>query len=497
MSTFTYSVSFQTSVSPSLIDDLFTTFARKALAYTFDSSDNKVTFDNVTCVPIIPTSHKEKKTSKSDSPAPPSEEEISKLLKSKMPSIFSTTESNCPWFESLFASAVPKLTPDSTLTKADFNPLFTDLAQQAKTYLRSNNTPVAHLPKSIAAKIQQVILSAVKKSSTSKAPAKIVKKAQLATPPAESKPLKTKTPRPSTDKKPSPASAAPAPHVPFSTKKPAKTPSVKTSIDSTPNKSNVKKTTEQSTTVPTTVRLSDVLKALHESSSPQFYFAADNTPTFKQLYPGTSQPRHSYVSGNVKIAKDEFQPLLLQRIKSAHAYLSKRNLKVTKLPAKFLAYQTRLICRSIEQAKEARKALKQSKKPAKPSKTSIEYVPQNPLPAAVSSPVPVISVADTPDYHDTIKAYRDLRSILQAYQAEIPIAKSMKNPSLAKAILESTILQSAFPENYANRTSDIQASLIRCVVSPLQSEDPRNNYMSKYLSFVNSRSSIVPLPSFD
>jgi hypothetical protein len=468
----------------------------------------------------VPTSKEKKGSKKPDSPAPSSEEDITKLLKSKMPSIFATTESTAPWFETLFpTSKLPELTTDSTIEKTVFNALFKDICTQAKIYIKAANYTAPHLPRSLAAKVQKVIILSVKKSSSAKCPARIIKKAaHLTPPPAKQAPSdKTKSPASKPATKPSPSSKQ---NKSASTSK-AKAPSAPAHKDSPPKKNNAKRSPEQSAPTPVpTVRISDVLTALHESSSPQFYFSADNTPTFKSLFPGTTMPKYSHMSGNITVEKTAFQPLLLTRIKSAHAYLSKRDLKVQKLPAKFLAYQTRLITRSIEKQLENRKQAKATKKAKVASKQgTVTFVPQT-MPDSVAAPPRLPSSEESArenDIHEQIKEYRDLRTILQAYQAELPVSEAMKNPSLKKAIYQSEILRAAFPAAYFDRSDTPSASnkIVKLTaLKSYESFDPSHRIpdysltssqvsqssdplLLSAIKFVVSRSSMIPLPSLE
>jgi hypothetical protein len=463
---------------------------------------------------------------KPDTTAAPSEEVVLQHLRRMTHSVFSISESNVPWFESLFpATDLPKLQPDNTLLKADFNPLFKDIASKAKAHLKAQHGySISALPRTAAAKVQEVIIASVLKSTSAKCPAKVKKAAahlQLSkkesTAPSTSKPA----PKPSkADKKPASSKPAPAPTNPssdgFTTvshKKTRKASSAKPVPDSTDKKKSEKTSQKQSTTSPTHVThsISDVLKCLHEAHPPMYY-AADKTPTFAQLFPKTSVPKHSSRSGNMIIDKEHFAPLLTTRIRMAYKALSASSIRVNKLPARFMAYQTRLICRSLEKQLAEKTEAKAAKKLAKAKKgKTVQFVPPT-IPDTLVNPSSTAQplVSDFDDVHEQVKHFRDIRSCLQAFQSECPVDANFRNHSLHTFILQNKALRSAFPKVYEtlDRSSHIQSpdkvTKSNALVSLLtaQPRDPQSGQtspspLSNMISFVISRSSIVPLPSFD
>jgi hypothetical protein len=440
-------------------------------------------------------------------------------------SVFAISESNVPWFESLFpATDIPKLQPDNTLAKADFNPLFKDIASKAKAYLKAQHQySISALPRAAAAKVQEVIIASVTKSTSAKCPAKVKKAAahlqppkKESTAPSSSKPA----PKPSkADKKPASSKPTPAPTNPssdgFTTvlhKKTRKAPSAKPVSDSTDKKKSEKTSQKQSTTSPTHVThsISDVLKCLHEAHPPMYY-AADKTPTFAQLFPKTSVPKHSSRSGNMIIDKEHFAPLLTTRIRMAYKALSASSIRVNKLPARFMAYQTRLICRSLEKQLIAKTEAKAAKKQAKAKKgKTVQFVSPTIPDTLISPPTAQPLVSDSDDVHEQVKHFRDIRSCLQAFQSECPVDANFRNHSLHTFILANKVLRTAFPKLYESLDRSIHLQSpdkyvkSNALVSLLtaQARDPQSGQtspspLSNMISFVISRSCIVPLPSFD
>jgi len=276
-----------------------------------------------------------------------------------------------------------------------------------------------------------------------KVPASVLKR-------ADSSPYKQSPPAQSqrkADKAPA-KSAAPPKTVPTPSKKKSQAPlpAKDSNVDST-----AKKTTSPKQSTPTTssslkdkaAPMAQILECL--SKSDKFYFPADKTPRFDQLYPGTSMPRFSRLSGNVRIAPEAFKPLLAIRIKSAYAHLSQAKLRTDSLPKKFLSYQTRLICRSVQQTLDHKKEAKKTKKAkitSKQSKSKVEFVP-----AALSFPSDSSSVVPVPeeDGHDKILNFRDLRENLQAVLAELD-AGVKPDPRLIPKVLKSSHLPPLFKD---------------------------------------------------
>jgi len=364
------------------------------------------------------------KTQKTPSKAPeskiPSEEDALRALRNSDLSRFFPSESNVPWFESLFPDPVPDLDND-LIDKNTFNKLFKVVASQAKTMLKEKtNHSFSHLPKSVAAAIQNTILSSVRKSKASKCPAAVIRRATHL-----SAPSKTTTSNPSKRTADIKTPAAPKPSQP-----------PKGKAQATSAKASIPKPSAQSTpspSVPSTV--STIVQALHEASAPAFYFAADKTPTFKQLFPGTTMPKFTRVSGNIRIDSTSFHPLLTSRVKSAHTSLRAKKILVTKLPAAFMKYQTRLICRSIEKQladqKQARSDKRESRKKDKAqSKKEVKFHPST----VPFSPSPD-KTAVIPEPENDVFALRDLRSQLDAAKAECVLPANKRDSRPFHAIL--------------------------------------------------------------
>jgi hypothetical protein len=324
------------------------------------------------------TSSSDNKTAKSH-PAISSPDQFIKALQKGQTSFLSYSDSNVPWFETLFPDVTLPALQDLKLPKEAFAPLFTRIASRLKHIAKENGSSRPHLPKDIASRIEKVILASVIKSTDKKAPSSIIKKGlkdnhypAVSTPikkpsatPLKEKttPIKTPVSQEKT-KEPTPQSSTPQAHK-------AEKVNTKTSNSSKP-----------ATTDPKAPTLSSdkVISLLKESSSPTFYFAADKTPTFETLYPKTTRPKTTLHSGTVRVAPVDFQPLLKSRIASAHQYLRKRDAACSRLPASFMKYQTRLICRSLEQTYKVRSdkasAHKQKVKSDK-KKKSLTYVPSS------------------------------------------------------------------------------------------------------------------------
>jgi hypothetical protein len=390
--------------------------------------------------PIPPVSKK------TDSTIVRSDDEILSLLRKLDPSVYAPSDSNTPWFETLFPNKpVPTIT-DSSIEKAVFNVLFSDLTSKAKTWLKSQHSiSLSHLPRSIAVKIQEVILRSAKKSSESKVPTRILKKAAHLTPSAQptSKSTSTATSSPDNNTVPPKAQTPKAPRKSASNKNKSQAPPPKTADSTIPKSTQSARSPSKPSTTPVT-SISDVNKALAEAASPAFYFAKDKTPTFQELFPGTSMPKHSRFSGNVRVEPSQFSPLLSVRIKAAHAYLSKRSIKVTKLPSKFLAYQTRLICRSIEttisKKKEQSTAKKQKKiqsAKAQPSKAKIQFIPGS---TALPESIRPDQANAHPDTHDVVRDLRDLRMLMQSVKIDYAAPESVRDPRLHSAIRRNSYL---------------------------------------------------------
>jgi hypothetical protein len=376
---------------------------------------------------LIPSSPAKKTPQKVESQAPSSDKVLATLRAAHIPLFSSADSKNIPWFETLFPShPVPAISSDNVIEKSVFNPLFTELASKCKKIIKKDlDYSFSHLPHDISTMLIEVIIHSTRKSTASSAPKRVLNKA---------KEIKTDTPAP---KKTSPTKApkakidSPAPKaITASKQKKAKTTSV--SKPATPTKQKTSAKSSQSQSPAPLATMSSVISALHESEAPRFYFKDKETPTFSQLFPGTSMPPKSYVSGNVKIAPEHFNPLLSIRVKSAHKFLRAKNLRVTKLPAKFMKYQTRLICRSVEQATKTKKDSIKAKKAAKKSKKSgskIEFVPST-LP--FSPPAPQASSDSQDKEIDDIRSLRDLRELVSAYIADLDstIPSDPRIPSL-------------------------------------------------------------------
>lgn len=390
------------------------------LVYVYYTPTSRVVFPSSQITSPPP----QDKSSK-DSTAVPSDEDCLKALRRSEISRYFPSDSNVPWFESLFPGPVPQLT-DSKLDKECFNKLFKSVASQAKTVLkRETSHSFAHLPKSIAAAVQNVIQKSVKKSTESKCPQKVVKKAvHLSSSASPSQP------RQSEKKNKTPASSAPpaTPKVVLPPKKKAKATS---SPAASPQKS---KSTSSPAAPATQATVSQIVKILQENTAPRFYFSNDAVPTFRELFPGTTMPQFTRMSGNVHVAKEKFNPLLASRVKSAHNILRAKKISVTKLPAAFLKYQTRLITRSIEKQCATKKQAKADKKAKTQSKKKeIQFVKS---PIEFSSPKAQPASSSTIDNVDVVFDLRSLRSLLQAAIAEKVVASPARDPRVRTALLE-------------------------------------------------------------
>jgi hypothetical protein len=385
------------------------------------------------------TSPTQGKPSKADTtPIIPSDEVCLRALRSSEISRFFPSDSNTPWFEALFTTPLPPITHDDKLPKNEFNTLFKHVATQAKTQLKLKlSHSFSHLPKSIADNITSTILASAKKSTVSKVPKKVLKRATHLSPSEKSSAVQEppKPTSPSKENKPSP---------PKKQRSPPSQETAKTSVKaSTPTPAPKPAQPPSKTATPIeSPTVSEIVKVLHEAASPQFYFAADKTPTFAELFPGTTMPRFTRISGNVKVEKHHFAPLLKSRISSAHKYLRARKIEAARLPAAFMKYQTRLICRSIEKTvtrkQDARKAKKQAAASKAVPKKKIEFTPgsfKTPAPSASQAPLP------SADY-DEVFALRDLRSQAQALVAEAALPVSLCDPRLHDAFMSNPALKS-------------------------------------------------------
>jgi len=323
-------------------------------------------------------------SNKQKSPAAPSEKEFISYLKKAQCSFLSYSDSNVPWFETLFPDVTLPALVNDQVPKEIYSPLFKRVASKLKSIAREYATNVPSLPSSLAATVQKVILDSVRKSTKDKCPVSIVNKARKAQHYPALSTAQPTTPKssPSKEKKSSPAPAKLA-SKPIPKDKAPQNPA-KPSIPSTPKVSKPGKSstpastqTKASPKKPEVHKSSEIIERLKTSSSPTFYFAADKTPAFESLFPRTTRPPTTLVSGTVRVEPVHFSPLLKSRISSAHAFLRKNNFNVQRLPAAFMKYQTRLITRSIEQSYKDRKAKTNSKKvKAKQSKAkAIVYVP--------------------------------------------------------------------------------------------------------------------------
>jgi hypothetical protein len=369
--------------------------------------------------------------------------------------VFSISDSNVPWFEVLFPdTTLPALT-DSKLEKADFNPLFKSIASYVKYVLKTElDLSVSHLPRPIATKIEEVIIKSTIKSTQGKCPAKTLKSSKKKHPFAipskkSNKPVSPPAPKaqPKEKKeKPSPKKAA----------TPAPVPPPTSSVSKTKSKASAKTaapTTKKSPGTPTksvssTVSHKDALQVLTDTKSPKFFYPSDKTPTFQTLFPGTTMPKFTKSSGNVSIAKADFQPLLLSRVRSAHHALRNAKMQVTRLPAKFMNYQTRLITRSIEQSVKERKDKATTKKSAKSdkkksTKEQVVFVPQQ-VPDTLSAPTINKEDSTLPEDSDSVYNLRELRTLLSSKVAEMNVPGSSIDKRLTKKLLAHPSLPTLF-----------------------------------------------------
>jgi len=367
-----------------------------------------------------------------------SEEEAYTFLKLEQSSFLSYTDSNTPWFETLFPDVPVPTLIDSKLPKDLFNPLFQRIAQNLKAKIRVHS-PIATLPRSLAARIEQVILASVQKSSSAKCPAKHVKAALAAShypadlPAAKTKPRsvpkkQTVSPAP----KASPASKQSQKQTP-QPPAPSKIPTPPKASKPTKSSSTANPKPKASSNKPEPLR-SEIIDCLKASSSPTFYFSADKTPAFESLFPKTTRPPTTLVSGNVRVAPELFNPLLKTRISSAHSVLRKGDLHVSKLPSEFMKYQTRLIARSIEKSYKDRSDKRQSSKKAKKSKQGkakeIEFVPSSSKSKAAPSQAQQADLPPSEQEEDFKKLYR-LKSLIQSLREQETNPDPRLLPSIA------------------------------------------------------------------
>jgi len=151
-----------------------------------------------------------------------------------------------------------------------------------------------------------------------------------------------------------------------------------------------------------------VLDILKNSESPVFYF--NEQPTFPQLFPNTSVPAYTRVSGNVRINPDAFTPLLASRLSSAKKVLAKYKVNLPRLPSSFVQSQIRLISRSVDamlKNRIAKRKQKRSEKKKTKSKTNSQSLNTEPRSIAFTSSS---SVTPTPPPESsTSKLVMDLR----------------------------------------------------------------------------------------
>lgn len=325
----------------------------------------------------MPSSNPQSRAPEFFTPNPTSEQVLEILKKSSSPRFFYSV-SACPSFFVLFPDekVVPRITtPDgSDMNKDELNRLFKLVSVAAKKVLRQKKTSCSRLPQEFYSHMTTLIRLSAAKSQTSKPKAKAQAKDKESQP---ATPTKSKGPKPA-----------------------------------------------------------DILKCLKESTTPRFYF--EQTPTFQNLFPGTTMPRFTRRSGNVYIEREAFQPLLLSRIRSAKKYLlTKHKISVTKVPDSFLRDQTRLITASV-QAKISEKANERKQKRTTPvalpapstaqaqSSASISFVPSQDStvqqPDAVvptTSQDPEAPAPDSPEY---------LRKVRPLLRTMVPILRGNSTP---------------------------------------------------------------------
>jgi hypothetical protein len=157
-----------------------------------------------------------------------------------------------------------------------------------------------------------------------------------------------------------------------------------------------------------------------------------------------------------------------------------------------MKYQTRLITRSIDQQFAQKKKSKADKKAAQKAKKSsrpeIHFTP-----GSTAAPKAQPASSSSPDSHDAVFALRDLRSQLQAAQAECVLPPPKRDPRVFTAILKNPAYQEFADVEFSYATST-GMSRSRIFDSDFKSTEPHKHAVldaiTQLLRVVSSRTSM-------